>query len=165
MNAVKSEPPEAGLSTREHPHLGVLLERGRRRLMDTMLDRFRAAGYSDLREGHAPLFAFLPAAGIRLTELAKRARITKQSMGELVSELEALGYVQREPDPSDGRAKVVSFTAKGHKAARIGVEAIADEERAWAERFGADRLQALRDVLEQVTSSGGADEAADLSGH
>ena len=161
MKRVKTRPPEAGLSTREHPHLGVLLERGRRRLMDAMLDRFHAAGYADLREGHAPLFAFLPAAGTRLTDLAKRARITKQSMGELVSELESLGYVARGPDPSDGRAKVVRFTAKGRRAARIGVEAIADEERAWAKRLGDDRLRALRDVLEQVTSSGGKEEAAD----
>ena len=155
--SVKTEPPEATLSTRRHPHLGVLLERARRRLMQAMLDRFRAAGYTDLREAHGPLFAFLPAGGARVTDLAERARITKQSMGELVSELETLGYVHRAADPSDGRAKVVTFTEDGRRAARIGVEAVADEERAWGERIGRERVAELRRALEEITSSGEID--------
>lgn len=152
MRSVKTGPPEAGLSSREHPHLGVLLERGRRLLNQAMLERFRAAGFIDLREGHGPLFAFLPAHGARVTELANRAHVTKQSMGELVTELESLGYVQRGPDPSDGRAKVVTFTSKGRRAAKIGVQAVADEERAWGDRIGRQRVADLRRVLEEMTA-------------
>lgn len=152
MNAVKTRAPEAGLSTREHPHLGVLLERARRLLIQKMLERFEAAGFGDLREGHGPLFAFLPADGARLTELAHRARMTKQSMGELVHELEALGYVRRTPDPSDGRAKLVTLTAKGRRAARAGVEAVSDEERAWGERMGHARIAEMRGTLERLVT-------------
>lgn len=156
MKSVKTRAPEAGLSSREHPHLGVLLERGRRLLNQAMLERFRASGFGDLRESHGPLFAFLPAGGARLTELADRARTTKQSMGELVTELESLGYVRREPDPSDGRAKVVTFTAKGRRAAKIGVQAVADQERAWGERIGHERVIALREALEEITPPQGS---------
>jgi len=91
MNDVKTDSVTASeMSTREHPHLGVLLERGRRLLADALVARFQAAGYGDLRVAHGSVFAFLPPGGTRLTELARRARMTKQSMGELVRELERL---------------------------------------------------------------------------
>jgi DNA-binding MarR family transcriptional regulator len=154
MRSVKTRPPEAGLSSRAHPHLGVLLERGRRSLNQAILESFRAAGFADLREAHGPLFAFLPAEGARLTELAGRARVTKQSMGELVTELEALGYVQRAVDPGDRRAKLVRFTAKGRRAAKIGVRAVADREREWADVIGAQRVADLRRTLEEITAGG-----------
>lgn len=152
MNSVKTLPPEAGLSSREHPHLGVLLERARRLLIRAMLERFREAGYGDLRESHGPLFSFLPADGARVTELAERARITKQSMGELVTELESLGYVERTPDPRDGRAKLVTFTDRGRRAATIGVQAVAAQERAWTELLGAPRVADLRRTLEEIVA-------------
>lgn len=153
MKSVKTRPPEAGLSTRAHPHLGVLLERGRRLLNQAILERFRASGFGDLREGHGPLFAFLPAGGARVTELAERARMTKQSMGELVTELESLGYVERTVDARDRRAKLVRFTPKGRRAAKTGVLAVAAQERAWANVIGADRVAELRRTLEEITAS------------
>lgn len=158
MKAVKTRAPEAGLSSREHPHLGVLLERGRRLLIQAMLERFEATGFGDLRESHGPVFSFLPAEGARVTELAHRARMTKQSMGELVTELESLGYVRRDADPSDGRAKVVTFTAKGHRAAKIGVRAVADQERAWEGRIGRERVTVLRQSLEEITATRSRDQ-------
>src|SRR6187402_3130497 len=90
--------------SREHPHLGVLLHRARRLLDEEIVSALAAAGFHNLRIGHEAVFSFMPARGTRLTELARRARITKQSMGELVRELEALGYVERAADPADGRA-------------------------------------------------------------
>lgn len=153
MKSVKTLPPEAGLSSREHPHLGVLFERGRRALNRAMLERFREAGYGDLRESHGPLFSFLPAEGARVTELAERARITKQSMGELVTELESLGYVERTRDPRDGRAKLVTLTNRGRRAAKIGVQAVAAQERAWSELQGAQRVADLRRTLEEITAA------------
>lgn len=153
MNSVKTQPPEAGLSSRAHPHLGVLFERGRRLLNRAMLERFREAGFGDLRESHGPLFSFLPSGGARVTELAKRARVTKQSMGELVTELESLGYVVRNRDPRDGRAKLVTFTGRGRRAAKIGVQAVAAQERAWTDLLGPQRIADLRRALEEITAS------------
>jgi DNA-binding MarR family transcriptional regulator len=154
MTGVKTLPLTTAQSTREDPHLGVLLARARRALVVEILARFAEAGFNDLREAHDPVFAFLPPGGARLTELARRARITKQSMGELLRELEALGYVERAIDPSDRRARLVTFTTRGQRANEIGIETIRETERSWAERVGADHVRAMRETLEQVTRAG-----------
>lgn len=154
MTDVKTHSPTIIGSTREDPHLGVLLARARRALVTATLARFLEEGFGDLREAHDPVFAFLPPGGARLTELARRARMTKQSMGELLRELEALGYVERAIDPSDRRARLVTFTARGQRANEIGIETIRETERRWAERVGADHVRALRETLEQVTRAG-----------
>src|SRR5262245_61933536 len=112
--------------------LGTLLERARRRLFDEVEVAVRSAGFEDLRVGHLAVFGFLPDAGARLTVLARRARVTKQSMGEMVRELERLGYVVRGPDPADGRARIVAFTERGRRARDIGVGAIDAIEARWA---------------------------------
>jgi DNA-binding MarR family transcriptional regulator len=141
------------LSTREHPHLGVLFERARRLLYAAIIARFRAEGFDDVREGHGSVFVFMRPGGTRLTELARRARMTKQSMGELVRDLEALGYVERRPDPDDGRAKIVVFTPSGERVNAIGIEAITDMERQWARSLGRQRMEALRAALEELTAN------------
>ncbi len=78
--------------------------------------------------------------------------MTKQSVGEVVSDLEKLGYAERVPDPSDGRAKIIRLTERGHVARAVGMELINELEQEWAERFGADRVAALRDALEAITA-------------
>ena len=55
----------------------------------------------------------IPASGIRLTELAARAGMTKQAMAELVAEIERRGYIRRTTDPADRRAKIIEFTDEG----------------------------------------------------
>jgi DNA-binding MarR family transcriptional regulator len=88
--------------------------------------------------------------GTRLTDLAERARMTKQSVGEVASDLEQRGYVERVPDPSDGRAKIIRLTERGHAAQALGVGLINEIEQEWAEQFGAERVAALRDALEAI---------------
>ena len=113
--------------------------------------RVAAAGYGDIRPGHGCVFGNIdPENGSRLTDLAERAMMTKQTVGEVVSDLEKLGYVERVPDPEDGRAKIIRLTGKGRHAYVVGRRLIEDLERDWAERFGEDRVAALRDVLEMV---------------
>lgn len=138
-------------STRTHPHIGVLLERARRRVYANVLDRFHREGFPDLRGAHGSVFVFLPEAGARLTDLARRARITKQSMGELVRELEDLGYVERRVDPGDGRARIITFTERGRRANEIGIAEILATEAQWAGDVGSKRVRALRETLERLT--------------
>jgi DNA-binding MarR family transcriptional regulator len=130
------------------------------RLLATAMDDFSAelfervetAGYGDLRPGHGCVFGNIDPHGSRLTDLAERARMTKQSVGEVASDLEARGYVERVPDPNDGRAKIIRLTKRGREAQTIGQALIDDLERDWGERFGADRVAALRDALEVITA-------------
>lgn len=117
-----------------------------------LFERVEAAGYRDLRPGHGCVFGNIDPDGSRLTDLAERARMTKQSVGEVASDLEARGYVERVPDPNDGRAKIIRLTERGRKAQAIGQALIDDLERDWGERFGADRVAALRDALELITA-------------
>ncbi len=112
--------------------------------------RAYAAGYTDIRPGHGCVFGTIDPEGSRLTDLAERAGMTKQTVGEVTSDLEKLGYVERVPDPSDGRAKIIRLTERGRVAQTIGRGLIDDIEREWAVRFGSERVAALREVLEAI---------------
>ena len=114
--------------------------------------RLATTAYSDLRPSHGCVFGHIDPDGSRLTDLASRARMTKQSVGEVASELEQRGYVQRVPDPSDGRAKIIRLTVRGHEAQALGWELINEIEREWAERVGTERIAALREALEAVAA-------------
>jgi DNA-binding MarR family transcriptional regulator len=119
---------------------------------DAMNDRMAQTPYPDLRASHGCVFGNIEPDGSRLTDLAERARITKQSVGEVTTDLERRGYVERVPDPSDGRAKIIRLTVRGHDAQALGYDLIEDIEREWAERFGAERVAALREALEAITA-------------
>jgi len=83
-------------------------------------------GFGMVAEVHLTLFRNLDLGGTRLTEIASRARMTKQAMAELVDKAEELGFAARQPDPGDGRAKIVVFTPVGLRLLdqhRMGVEA------------------------------------------
>jgi DNA-binding MarR family transcriptional regulator len=111
-----------------------------------------AAGYADLRPAHMPIFMYLdhPPDGTRVTELAERAQVTKQSMGELVAYLEERGYVERIPDPSDRRAKLVRYTALGWQVHETAPRIATELEALWAERLGRERFDELRAILKQL---------------
>jgi MarR family transcriptional regulator, temperature-dependent positive regulator of motility len=87
--------------------------------------------------------------GSRVAELAEEARMTKQSMGELVAYLERRGYVERLPDPRDGRAKIVVWSEAGLRWAEAAAERLGEIEDALAERLGGqERSEELAGSLE-----------------
>jgi DNA-binding MarR family transcriptional regulator len=114
--------------------------------------RVEGGGFDDIRPGHGCVFGNIGPEGSRLTELAERANMTKQSVGEVTSDLERRGYIERAPDPLDGRAKIIHLTARGLEAQGAGRAIIDELEREWAERYGEERIAALRDALEAVTA-------------
>jgi DNA-binding MarR family transcriptional regulator len=130
------------------------------RLLDVAFDAFvqemaRRVGetpYGDVRITHGCVFGNIDPDGSRLTDLAERANMTKQSVGEVATELEQRGYLERVPDPNDGRAKIIRLTERGRAAQALGFEIIEGIERECAERFGADRVAALREALEAITA-------------
>src|SRR5436305_14936990 len=114
--------------------------------------RVAETSYSDIRITHGCVFGNIEPDGSRLTDLAERAHMTKQSVGEVATELEQRGYLERVPDPNDGRAKIIRLTARGQEAQAVGRRVIDEIEQEWAERFGVERIAALRDALEAVTA-------------
>jgi DNA-binding MarR family transcriptional regulator len=89
--------------------------------------------------------------------------MTKQSIGEIVDDLASLGYVKRIPDPDDRRAKLICLTEKGEQAQRVGYRLFGEIERRWADRYGADRVAALRALLEEIVGAEVPDLVPELS--
>lgn len=133
------------------PNTGRLLHAAERAYVARVSEAVRAAGHPELRAVHGgSVFAHLRAAGSRLSELAERAGIADQSMSYLVDYLAERGYVERVPDPTDARAKLIRRTERGWAAERAGEAAIARIEAAAARRLGSDRLRALRGLLAEL---------------
>jgi DNA-binding MarR family transcriptional regulator len=110
------------------------------------------AGYGDIRPTHGCVFRYVHDDGMRLTELATFAGMTKQSIGEIVDDLAERGYVERFPDPADRRAKLIRLTEKGRRVQEIGYDLLYELERRWAERYGAERVAELRKLLEEIAA-------------
>lgn len=106
-----------------------------------------AAGADDLTLAQARLLQRMDPNGIRATELAERAGITKQTAGALVDQLETAGYVHRSPDPLDARARLVTLTAKGLALCRASAAEVASIEQQWRKHLGAKRYHDLRAAL------------------
>jgi DNA-binding MarR family transcriptional regulator len=118
---------------------------------------FRAladAGFGDITRAQGRLLAGIDLEGTRLVVLADRARIPKQTALALVNGLEASGYVERVPDPSDGRARLIRLTARGKAGVPVAIAEEARIEAAWMAQIGQRRLTALRDTLWDLALSG-----------
>jgi DNA-binding MarR family transcriptional regulator len=93
--------------------------------------------------------------GQRLTDLATGAGMAPQSAGELVDQLEALGYVERRPDPEDRRAKRIYRTAKAKRASAAAIDAAHKTEHDLEQLLGEMRLVALRGDLKRIVEAKG----------
>lgn len=131
-------------------HIVALLGSVKDELLEEMYRRLVAAGYPGLRPSHGCIFRYLDVDGSPLSELAELSEMSKQAFGEHVANVEALGYVERVPDPRDGRAKLIMPTPRGREALLLGRQIFADIEREWADAVGEDRVSALRETLEQI---------------
>lgn len=121
-----------------------------RQLESDMVRQAHESGFPELRMAHNAVFGTLPSGGARTSEMAARAGITKQSMGEVVRELIDLGILVASPDPQDRRAKIVSYTDYGRVVARSGRRHLAELETRFAEAFGAADYESARRVLAEV---------------
>ena len=92
--------------------------------------------------------------GVRPTELAQRALMTKQAMNHLLSGLEQIGYIERVTTAGDGRARVVQLTAKGRRLTEFIQQSSARIERRWEHELGAARTADVRAALEDLDAMG-----------
>jgi DNA-binding MarR family transcriptional regulator len=111
-----------------------------------IVDGVVGAGFPQ-KPSHSAVFAQISPEGSRLTELARGANMTPQAMGELVDELEQLGYVKRRPDPTDRRAKLIVLTPRGHECIAAGIATIQGIEERIDQILGAERHAELRRLL------------------
>ena len=119
-------------------------------LVTELHERLAVAGFGDVRPIHTLIFAFVSREGIRLYELVERMQSTKQNVNYLVKALEEMGYVERIPDPLDGRGKIVRLTERGEANSMAGRAIIQEIEQEWANQLGEETMVELRTLLEQL---------------
>ena len=134
--------------------IGQLLGRLLREFRTELFAPAAEQGYTDLREPHLHIFGNVGVTGMRLTDLSVRAQLSPATTSELVSDLQRLGYLERRPDPSDRRAKLIFPTQRGRQALHDAGNRAAEIEQHWSHLVGDARfteacttLQAILDEL------------------
>ena len=131
-------------------NLAQLLKHPYEALLVRLHEELAEAGFADIRPSHGCVFQYTEPEGSRLTDLARRAGLTKPTLVAAVHDLERLGYVERLPDDGDRRAKIVRLTTRGAAAAAEGARIIGEIEAAWASRLGEQHARQLRQALEEL---------------
>ena len=124
-----------------------------RKIEEDILEVLAGEGFPEVRMVHLNLCRNLDLDGTRLTDLASRANMTKQSMQELVDRVEELGFVERRPDPLDGRAKSVSFSKRGLLLLEALRKAVLYMEARMAREIGANTVRQIARALRKYNSS------------
>jgi DNA-binding MarR family transcriptional regulator len=131
-------------------NLGLLCLIAARAMETRVLDALAAAGFGDITAAQARVFARVGPNGTRITELAEQARITKQTVGFMVDQMERAGYVRRAPDPTDARARLVRIAARGEAAIAVARVAEAEVEAEWTRHLGKPAATQLRKALTRL---------------
>jgi DNA-binding MarR family transcriptional regulator len=134
----------------EQLNLGLLLFIPYRAMENRVFDALAAAGFDDFTPAQARVMQRIGPNGSRLTDLAEQAQITKQSAGFLVNQLERAGYVERVPDPTDARARLIRMSERAARAVPLAAAAVEAVEAEWAEHLGAQRTRQLRQALTRL---------------
>jgi DNA-binding MarR family transcriptional regulator len=135
------------------PSTGPLLIRAARLFNERAVARGRSVGGLDLRPAHTALFPHLSLEGTRMTALAEKMGVTKQAVSQIAAELEQAGVLCRIPDPSDGRAKLVRFTAEGYDALLAGFDALHEVEDELAAELGEAPMRRLNRDLAKLLAA------------
>ncbi|MYR05000.1 MarR family transcriptional regulator [Gordonia sp. SID5947] len=131
----------------DDPPIAVLMFVAHRAAEARVMARIAVAGAADITFAQARLMQRLAPEPMRLTDLAEQAGITKQTAGGLVDQLETAGYLMRVPDPSDGRARLVTLSEQGARLCEIAAHEVEVVENEWREHLGANRFDDLRQCL------------------
>jgi DNA-binding MarR family transcriptional regulator len=142
--------------------LGFLLAKAAQRWNELLAERFAAAGYGEVSPSYgSALVPLFEEDGLRLGELARRARLSKQTMTELVRRLERDGLVERRPDPTDGRAAVVFLTPRSRGFEPVAAEVLAELDLLARARLDDEGVDALKTALRKVLDLGRSPVATD----
>ena len=141
-----------------------LLFRAARLWNEAAIARIHALGGTGVRLSHSALFPHMDTEGIRMSALAERMGVTKQAASQLVADLEGMGIVRRDPDPSDGRATLVKLTPAGVDAMRHGLGVLMGMEAEIAAQMGKSEMAALQDSLTRLLAILEPDQNAPSSG-
>ncbi|MFI7528115.1 MarR family winged helix-turn-helix transcriptional regulator [Nocardia salmonicida] len=128
-------------------NLGVLLFVPYREMERRVFAALGAAGHAELTPAKARLVARIGPTGTRLTDLAAQAQVTKQTASALADQLVRAGYLERVPDPSDGRARLLRLTPTGRAAADLANRTAEEVQTEWISHLGKRAAADLRKTL------------------
>jgi DNA-binding MarR family transcriptional regulator len=132
------------------PYVGALMFHAWKWTREQLFQGVLAAGYHDLNRAHVALFRYPTLDGLRPIEVAEKMQITKQSVHDLLTYMEGRGYLTREPDQADRRARVVRLTESGTRLElEVRAQAAAAEGRI-AAVLGEPRFTQFRDALQDI---------------
>ena len=134
-------------------NLGFLLAKASQRWNELLYERFRRAGFADVRPSYGSiLLPLYEEDGLRLGELARRARLSKQTLTTMARLMERDGLVRREPDPSDGRATLVRLTPRAKRFAPVAAEVLAELDEAVDRAVSGHRRRELEAGLRAIVA-------------
>jgi DNA-binding MarR family transcriptional regulator len=140
-------------SAEEHVIFSQLLRSPYEALLRKIHAELAAAGFADTYAAWGTnIFHYLREGGLRLTELAEHTHTTKQALLYTINQLEAAGYVERVPDPTDGRAKIIRLTQRGWELRRVGDEIMASIEHECVQRLGEERMRQFEALMKDVSN-------------
>ena len=140
-------------SAEEHVIFSQLLRGPYEALLRKIHAELAAAGFADTYVSWGTnIFHYLREGGLRLTELAEHTHTTKQALLYTINQLEAAGYVERVPDPTDGRAKIIRLTRRGWELRRVGDEIMASIEHECVQRLGEEKMRQFNELMKDVSS-------------
>lgn len=132
-------------------NLGFELAKASQRWNELLAQRFAERGFAEVRPAFGSvLLPLFEEDGLRMGEIAARARLSKQTMTTLVRRVEAAGLVRRVDDADDGRAARIELTDRAHRFAPVAAEIVADLERRFRRRLGIQGLAQLRAALRDI---------------
>jgi|ERR1043165_4066452 DNA-binding MarR family transcriptional regulator len=131
-------------------NLGILLRKPFQLLVEEIHGQLAQKGFPEIRPAHGVVFQFIGKQGARLTELAARAQMAKQSMSYLVEYLEKEGHVEKVADESDNRAKLFRLTSRGWKAVAVAEGAISSFELKCKKKLGTTKYNQLLKLLKEL---------------
>jgi len=150
MSSTAASPTDFG-----PPAIGGLLRMAWRAHRDRLFERMTEHGDAPLTRAQFELFRWPGIDGMRPTEVAELAGLSKQAVNDTLGELERLGYAERHPHPQDGRARIVRLTERGRALHQATHTASVELEAEWVAAVGAARLAVLRSTLMDMLAAWG----------
>ncbi|MGV9746008.1 MarR family winged helix-turn-helix transcriptional regulator [Rhodococcus zopfii] len=139
----------------DFPDLPALVLRAATQLVDAIQDGVAARGFTDVRPSHGFAFTRISAGDATASDLAEHLGVTKQAAGQLVDQLVERGYVTREADPTDARARLLRLTDRGWACTRAADDAAREAVAQWELRLDPATYAALGTALRTVVTPGG----------
>jgi DNA-binding MarR family transcriptional regulator len=134
------------------PQVGALLRIAWERLREELHEHLRQQGFDDLRPAHRQLVRYPPIDGLRPSQLAEALHLSRQTINDLLRDMEAMGYLELHVEPADGRARIIRYTDRGWRLFETGSRISAEVGERWAAKIGRRRYDSMVAALKEIAA-------------